>query len=95
MDIFDVMLWRQELVEVADGGVELIGEQGLSLSPLPLLDKVEADDWRAKPPQAAHEVKGSRRFEWSGSINCTKVCLERRKRERERGRGKIKQATST
>lgn len=84
MDVFDVVLRRKELVEVADGGVELVSEQGLSLSPLPLLDEVEADDWRAKPPQAAHEVKGCWRFEWSGSIDCTKVCIEERKNDKER-----------
>ena len=81
-----MVLRRKELVEVADGGVELISEQGLSLSPLPLLDEVEADDWRAKPPQAAHEVKGCWRFEWSGSIDCTGLYRGEKEGERERER---------
>ena len=36
------------------------------------LHKIETDDWRPKPFEASHEVRGSRRDKRSGSINCSR-----------------------
>ena len=51
-----MVLGWQELVEVRDGGLQLIGEQGLTLLPLSLLHQVQADDRRTIASQARHKV---------------------------------------
>lgn len=69
--------------------MELIGEQGLSPSPLSLLDEIEADDRRTEPPQTAHEVEGRWRLEWSGSINCKVYNYLDRGDKRTKGKSKV------
>ena len=40
------------------------------------LHKVEADDRRAEPLQTGHEMEGSWRCKWSGTINWMRKKLE-------------------
>jgi len=69
MNVADVMLGRQELVEVCDGGLQLVSEQRLTLLPLSLLHQVQADDGRTIAPQARHKVKAGGTGKGRGSVN--------------------------
>ena len=64
VNILDVLLWREELVQVGDGGLKLCSEQRLSLLPLLLLDKVQTDDWGTVATKASKKVEASRIGKW-------------------------------
>ena len=104
--VLDVVLRREELVEVVDGSQQLLTQKRLTLAMLSFLrrregeyvrscvvceakgllmltcevvccvcvylHKVEADGRRAEPLQTGHEMEGSWRCKWSGTINWTR-----------------------
>lgn len=69
MNVLDVVFRREELVEVVDGSLELVRQQGFPLLALLLLDQVQADDGRAIAMQARQEVQSSGCGKGRGSVN--------------------------